>query len=253
MLKSNVNIPKSERLRQWFYPESRLSGITICDGTVAFYSQVRALIRPNHTLLDIGCGRGRYGEDQNDFRRHLRIFKGDVANVIGIDVGTAGRHNPYLDEFRMIESGRWPAQDQSIDIAICDYVLEHVEDPNTFFAEATRVLRPGGYFLARTAHAWGYVSIFSRLIPRRLHAKVIAGTQDDRKEEDVFPTFYRCNTRRSLLQLFDNFGFDGIVTTNSSEPSYLGFSSLAYLLGVVHQKLSPPLLHVGLMAFARKR
>ena len=253
MLKSSVKKSKAVRLKEWFYPESRLSGMTAIDGTVTFYSQVRSFIRPGHTLLDIGCGRGRYEDDENLFRRNLRIFKDDVSKVVGIDVGPAGKENPYLDEFHMIEGDQWPVQDESVDIAISDYVLEHIEHPDQFFSEVQRVLKPGGYFFARTAHAWGYVALIARLIPNRMHAKVVSGAQDCRKEEDVFPTFYRCNTRSQLLGLFKKFDLDGVVTTNTSEPSYLGFSSFAYWLGVMHQKLSPQAFNVGLMAFARKR
>ena len=253
MLKSNMAKSKSQQLKEWFYPESRFSSMTLLDGTVAFYAQVHSLIRPSYTLLDIGCGRGRYEDDVNEFRRSLRIFKGKVARVIGIDVGPAGKDNPYLDEFHMIETDRWPVPDQSVDVAISDYVLEHIENPDLFFSELNRVLKPGGYFFARTANSWGYVSLIARLVPNRMHARVVAGAQEDRKEEDVFPTYYRCNSKRRLKKLFNAHGFDGIVATNSSEPSYLGFSPFAYWLGVLHQRYSPSFLHVGLMIFAQKR
>lgn len=253
MLNSNVKKSKTQRLRDWFYPESQISGMTLLDGTVTFYAQIRSLIQPEHTLLDIGCGRGHYSEDENPFRKKMRIFKGDVKRVIGIDVGPAGKDNPHLDEFHMIDSDRWAVDDASVDIAISDYVLEHIEHPDQFFSEVQRVLKPGGYFFARTAHSWGYVSLIARMIPNRVHANVVSGAQDSRKEEDVFPTFYRCNTCSKLSKLLDQSGLDGVVITNSSEPSYLGFSSIAYWLGVLHQKLSPRFLHVGLIAMARKR
>lgn len=253
MLKSTVEKSKAQNLKEWFYPESKLSGMTILDGTVAFYAQVRSMIKPTDTLLDIGCGRGRYEDDENVFRRNLRIFKGQVERVVGIDVGPAGKENPYLDEFQLIEGDRWPVDDESVDVAICDYVLEHIEDADLFFSELNRVLKPGGHFFARTANSWGYVALIARLIPNRMHAKVVAGAQDERKEEDVFPTFYRANSNGKLQKLFDRHGFEGFVSTISSEPSYLGFSPIAYWLGVIHQKLSPRFLHVGIMAFARKR
>jgi hypothetical protein len=46
-----------------FYPESRLDGLTAIDGTVAFYKKVNALINPASVVLDLGCGRGAYGDD----------------------------------------------------------------------------------------------------------------------------------------------------------------------------------------------
>ena len=56
-----------------------------------------------------------------------------------------------IDEFRLIgPDGRWPLDDASVDLAVSDFVLEHVTEPEAFVAELARVLRPGGMYIART-------------------------------------------------------------------------------------------------------
>jgi hypothetical protein len=82
-----------------YYPESRWGGFTDIDGTIAFYIRVAALSRPSSVLLDFGCGWGAYKEDVVPMRRQLRIFKGKVHKVIGLDVDRVSESNPFLDEF----------------------------------------------------------------------------------------------------------------------------------------------------------
>ena len=47
---------------------------------------------------------------------------------------------------------RWPPPDRSIDVALTDLVLEHIDDLRPVFAEAARVLRPGGVFWVSELH-----------------------------------------------------------------------------------------------------
>jgi hypothetical protein len=54
------------RLNPWlatFNPESRFSGFTDIDGTVAFYLRVNALATSKDVVLDLDCGQGTYAND----------------------------------------------------------------------------------------------------------------------------------------------------------------------------------------------
>ena len=235
-----------------FYPESRFGGFTQIDGTVAFYTRAQALARPDSVVIDFGCGRGAYGEDPVPLRRDLRIFKGKVGRVIGLDASLAGETNPFLDEFHCLDGTHWPLPDTSADLVICDNVLEHLPEPGAFFAEARRVLRPGGVVCIRTPNRWNYIALFSRLIPNRSHAQVLAKAKPGLAEEDVFPTLYRCNTLPALRRTLAQHGFDAVVYGYEAEPSYLSFSKAAYALGVLHQKLAPGFLKPAIFAFGRK-
>lgn len=237
--------------RDVFYPESKFGGFTDQDGTIAFYFRVNALLDPSFVVLDVGCGRGKYAEDPVPTRRALRALKGKVRRVIGIDVDDAGFENPFLDEFRSIDEARWPVEDGSVDLCLCDNVMEHLEDPERLFVEARRALRSGGHLCIRTPNAWGYVALFSRLIPNRLHSRVIRRVQVGRKSQDVFPTLYRCNSIPRLRSALARHGFKAVVYGYGAEPSYLYFSRIAYTLGVLHQRFAPGLLQPAVFAFAR--
>jgi len=236
-----------------FYPESKFGGFSNIDGTLAFYLRVNALLVPSSIVLDFGCGRGGYQEDPILIRRDLRILKGKASKVIGLDINPAAGDNPYIDEFIPLESDQWPVEDRSADLVVCDNVLEHLKDPGYFFIEAQRVLRSGGHVCIRTPNSWNYIAIISRLIPNKYHSKVTAAVQDNRKEQDVFPTYYRCNTVLKVRAMLNEHGFhNSVVYGYEAEPSYLSFSKVAYYFGVLHQKIAPNFLKATVIAFGKK-
>jgi SAM-dependent methyltransferase len=239
--------------RTRFYPETRFGGFSDVDGTLRFYVRVRGLITPGEsTVLDIGCGRGERFLSQPRIVRETCSFKGYARHVLGIDVDPAAATNPSLDAFSLIDGPRWPADDQSINLCVSDYVLEHVEHPDAFVAEVRRVLRPGGYFCFRTPNAWGYVPLVARMIPDSLHHKVLGKAQPHRAHQDVFPTYYRANSRRRLRRLLGDAGFESCIYSTEAEPAYFGFSPIAYAAAYyVHHWLPSP-LRSTLLGFARK-
>lgn len=235
-----------------YYPESKFGGFTDVDGTITFYMRVNALLSASVLVADVGCGRGAYAEDPVSFRRELRILKGKCQKVIGIDVDGRASDNPFVDEFRLIENEQWPLDDESVDLCVCDWVLEHVNDPHQFFSECRRVLKPAGYLCIRTSNALNYIGLASRLIPHKFHGAVINKVQVGRTAKDAFPTLYRCNTVRQIRCTLHAHGFDQCVYGYESEPSYFSFSRLFYWLGVVHQRLAPNIFRAAIFAFGRK-
>lgn len=217
-----------------YYPESKFGGFTDIDGTIAFYTRVNSLLDPSMLILDVGCGRGAWAEDTIRLRRNLRVLRGKCKKVIGIDVDANAQAHPFLDEFRLIVGSTWPLEDEAADICVCDSVLEHVENPRAFISECRRVLKEEGYLCIRTTNALSYIGCLARWVPNRFHGYIISKVQPNRKEEDVFPTLYRCNTKGKLRRLLTECGFDNCVYGYEAEPSYLGFSQFLYFLGVIH-------------------
>src|SRR5688572_10478272 len=189
------------KYKEVFYPEARFGGFTDIDGTIAFFNRINSLLDPSFTVLDVGCGRGAYGDDPIPLRRKLRILKGKVSKVIGIDVDPGAQENPFLDEFRLIQEADWPIENDSIDLIVCDQVLEHIDNPDQFFSEAHRTLKDGGYCCIRTPNRWSYIAIAATLIPNKYHLNVTSVVQEGRKKENVFPTLYKCNSVGKITQI----------------------------------------------------
>lgn len=242
----------ARRLLERWYPETSFGGFTHVDGTIAFYIRVNALLSADSVILDLGCGRGAGAEDPVVWRRELRDLRGDRRRVIGVDLDPEAASNPTIDEFRLLESDKLPLPDELVDVCVADVVLEHVQDVDAFFSEVGRVLKPGGYLCIRTPNVWNYMGIASRVIPNRLHARVLARLQPDRQEEDVFPTVYRCNSIRRLRRALERHSFKGVVIAHEAEPAYLSFSGALYALAVFHQRHAPRALRRTLLVFGCK-
>jgi len=86
-----------------------------------------------------------------------------------------------------------------------------------------------------------------------MHSKLVSQVQDSRHESDVFPTYYKCNTKRKLKKILDKYLFESIVYCYESEPSYLSFSRFFYFLGVLHQRFMPNIFKLSIFAFAKKK
>ena len=241
--------------RKTLYPETSFGEFSDIDFAVTFFNRVNALIDPTSIVLDFGCGRGVHENDPSKYRRDIQILKGKVQRVIGVDVDEEASSNPYIDEFHLLASTSLPLEDASVDICISRSVVEHLEDPAAFFEEMKRVIRPGGYLCIVTPNKRSYFGIASRLIPNSIHSTVLKRVMPSsfRDDEDVFPTLYRCNTINEMKKILTQNEFaEHVVYGYEGEPQYLSFSSLAYRIGILHQKVAPHFIKPVMFVFAKR-
>lgn len=221
------------------------------DSAVTLFALVQMLATDASIVVDVGCGRGAM-IDPEDHERPLHDMRAAGRTVIGIDVDPAGSENPIIDEFRVIDDGRWPLEDGSADLAYCDWVLEHIQEPEQFVAELHRVLRPGGAFIARTVSRSSLLSQFARLVPNERHSPILTRLQPGRRERDVFPTCYRMNTRRDIKAVFDS-GFDWTVSFHPGMEQYaMRWPWLQRSVSVVESRI-PSRAQLVMIVSARKR
>ena len=101
------------------------------------------------SILELGCGTGKntpllasVGE-----RVHALDFSAGMIEKARAKVTSAHVTFEIADIIK-----RWPCKDQSFDLIACNLVLEHIEDLNFIFAEASRVLIEGGRFFICELH-----------------------------------------------------------------------------------------------------
>jgi ubiquinone/menaquinone biosynthesis C-methylase UbiE len=224
------------------------------DGSVEFYGRINAFLQPHFVVVDLGAGRGGWFSDGeiSSYQRSLRLLKGKVSKVIGLDVDDAVLSNQSTDQNIVMTAGRLPLEAQSVDVVIADFVLEHLGNPRAIEAEVHRVLKAGGLFCARTPHSLNYVSIGSRLA-RRSARKLLRRAQPGRKEADVFETSYRCNTLRRLGRIWDTKRWISHSYLYTAEPSYDFGSPVMYRLFRAAHKIMPAPLVGNIFVFEIKR
>ena len=221
------------------------------DGTIDFYLRVRDLTTPQSVVIDYGAGRAEWFEDDTvRMRREIRHLAPAVGELIALDVDPAVEENRACTRNMVFDGARIPLDDDYADTVVADYVLEHLADPGTFAAEVGRVLKPGGYFCARTPHTYHYVSLAARMTANDSHSRHLARVQPGRKSRDVFPTAYKMNTLRAVSGFFPDWHDRSFIFR--TDPSYYFGSRLAYRsLSFLH-RVAPLWLSGNLFVFLRK-
>lgn len=242
-------------VRSRWFPEMNAGGFPRFDGTIEFYSRVRAIVDPSSIVMDFGAGRGAgISEDKVPFRRELKTLKGYVKRVIGVDIDPAVLENPFLDEAYCVGAdGRIPLDDDSIDVIMADYVFEHIEDPVVCVSELRRVLKPGGWLCARTPYRWHYVAVAGRVLPMAVQTRVLRSLQPDRMEYDIFEKKYLMNDFTVVKELFEERDWKHCNYLVCDMPGYV--PNVVWMWGValfVHRML-PVALKGTMHIFMQKR
>jgi SAM-dependent methyltransferase len=146
---------------------------------------LEAALVPGARVLDAGCGR----------RTRLGARRDRIAELVGVDLDAAGgSENSALDRFVVCDlCASVPFENASFDVVYANFVVEHLDDPETAFCEFRRVLRPGGALILLTSNQASPLLAIARLFPQRARVAIkLAGARV--AERDVIPIRYRANT-----------------------------------------------------------
>lgn len=192
-----------------------------------FRDKVLKVIRPNHDLLDMGAGAGII-ECMN--------FRGLARSTTGIDLDERVAENPFLDRGIIGDVTCTPFDDSSFDVIICDNVMEHIEKPEAFLTEVSRLLKPGGVFLGKTPNKWHYMPLIAVNTPLWFHK--FYNKLRGRSVEDTFPTHYRLNSPSDVHRLAGGAGLQAVeLELHEGRPEYLRIFSPLYLMGILYERM----------------
>ncbi len=103
-----------------------------------------AIANSTGSLLEIGCGAGRYTRAFLHYRPDLEVSGCDISNVALAEARAADRTGKI--EYKLGDALSLPYEDASFDVVVLFDVFEHVTDVGKAAEEVARVLKTGGTF-----------------------------------------------------------------------------------------------------------
>lgn len=195
-----------------------------------YYDDVLApLINKKIALLDAGCGE----------KGIMDKYKGECKLSVGIDLTMENlKRNKSLDYLLFGDLQSLPFKNSSYDIIITQWVLEHISNPKQVFKEFNRVLKPNGDLIIVTNSIYNPIMLISALLPASIRDKMKKKVFPSEIKEDTFPTYYKCNSKKSLDDLLIEQGFSRISFQYSGDISIFLFSKFIFILIMLFEKIT---------------
>lgn len=171
-----------------------------------YYEAVVAqLVQPGASWADIGCGRDIFPSNARLAEKLARRCQ----FVLGIDP------DPNIEDNKLIhESFRGLVEEcdtkRQFDVVTLRMVAEHIVNPAAAMARIAELVRPGGHVVIYTPYKWAPMSVIATMVPFALHnplKRLLWKTE----ARDTFPTAYKLNTRKALLDHAAQAGFREVL------------------------------------------
>jgi SAM-dependent methyltransferase len=218
----------------------------------AYAATLRDALASGGRWLDLGCGHDFLPPWIRDRTLDLSAW-----TAIGIDMDEVSIRQHRGLQWRITgDIQRLPFRDNSFDLVTANMVVEHVARPGALFAEISRILRRDGRAIIHTPNVGGYATWFARALPDRLLGP-LAALLLGRRQEDVYPTYYRANSGQALRDAAaaNGLSVEGIQHVESS-PQFVRVPPLMVLeVAAIRLLRRPQLAHrrVCLIASFRKQ
>ncbi|KKT75578.1 MAG: hypothetical protein UW69_C0014G0012 [Microgenomates group bacterium GW2011_GWA2_44_7] len=196
-------------------------------------------------VLDAGCGNGNYVIDER---------RSKIAFAAGVDIDqSATRNNVCLDEIKFSNLEKISYPDNSFDIVLSLWVIEHLSNPEKVFREIKRVLKPGGFLLFCTSNK-NYLPVrLKRYIGDQKLREWLISKLYGRKVQDIFDTPYLANDVSNLQTILTDTGYDEIDLHLNYDPGYTSFNSLSFSISNLLNQYFPHLFKPHLIGRGRKK
>ncbi|MBI1861519.1 MAG: class I SAM-dependent methyltransferase [Deltaproteobacteria bacterium] len=152
--------------------------------------------RHKPTILDIGCGNGFDGDEKLQ-----ASLAAKAAVVLGVEPDPTVELGSFFSNVYRCPLEEAPIAPNSVDVAYCNMVLEHVAQPQLFFKKLREVLKPGGIFWGFTVDSRHLFCKFSALMERTrikdLYLTLLKGERGADRYLN-YPTCYRANSPEQL-------------------------------------------------------
>jgi SAM-dependent methyltransferase len=200
-LKEGINIyaELEKRIRKYprFLRDYYFYSVKVRDEEVkSFYSTIPS----NSIILEGACGK----------MSKLRKTNSDIRTLVGMDLSIDDiKLNNDLDFKIVANLENLPFKRDCFDVVNLPNVVEHLQDPEKVFKEATYVLRKRGFLLVSTKNIYCPFMSIQRLLPLKIRYWIKKNVlKSPGHHLDTFPAPYRCNSPATIKKVLANLGYN---------------------------------------------
>lgn len=156
--------------------------------------------------LDLGCGHQLLPSWR--FEQEKTLINSEGKLIVGIDYDylSLTKHKTITNKLRG-DITNLPFPDSTFDLITSNMVFEHLDNPEEQLKEISRVLSKGGKLIFHTPNKLSYATMMARMIPEAIKNRLVY-ILEGRKEEDVFPAYYKINSPSKIKEIAALSGFN---------------------------------------------
>jgi ubiquinone/menaquinone biosynthesis C-methylase UbiE len=155
-----------------------------------FDSLIAELGDSNQRCLNVGAGT----KEEFDL---AELFKSAIDTDVLYPENVKERNIPFIQS----DIINLPLKDNSIDLVLLRFVVEHISDPEKAFQEINRILSPNGKVLIVTTNLSSPIIFLPKILLPYSLRKWLIKTIFQAHDDDIFPTYHRINTKRAYQRL----------------------------------------------------
>ena len=213
------------------------------DSVSIYKDLVSKNITKDTVVLEAGCGFSSLFE--KEYKRARRVIGVDISRKF-LDL------NKLLNTKIVSDLGSMPkVKDNSIDVIISSWVLEHLKKPAKVFSEFRRVLKTGGRVVFITPNNLNYVVFLNKLVPEAVR-KFIVGRMAENLVTDPMKTYYKINSVEKIRRLAKRSGLELKKVILNGDPTYVAINKPFFHLGVLIEALTPKPFRVHIIGILKK-
>jgi ubiquinone/menaquinone biosynthesis C-methylase UbiE len=180
----------------------------------------------NKVVLDAGCGDSGI----------VAEFKSKTKLIIGVDLNNILlMNNNIVDKKILSDLENISLENSSIDVIICEFVIEHLKHPLLVFKEFNRVLKKNGVLIFITPNILNPIMSISKILPLSVHKTLRKKILN--KREDTHQTYYYTNKYSKLLEIGFKVGFSKCDIVRAGNPEYFGFCKILVYPSIFFEKI----------------
>jgi len=189
-----------------------------------YWSILNSRLTAQTMVLDLGAGE----------KGMVSLFSERKMKVIGLDMSFEDlKENTNLTYRVCGDAQNLPFKTESFDFVISQWLLEHLPSPHHFFSEARRVLIKGGYLTLVSNSLYCPFMFFNAIMPALFRDQLKKRLLPREVDEDTFPTYYRANTRSSILNIVKKVGMREEKFIYASDLSFFVFNRYIFLFWIL--------------------